>query len=110
MDRVFLVMYLLPSGIWLWGAMFLNPGSLPSSVHEEQWKRLINRDMRETNEIIREHTTLFNYMPPIMGNPVKVIFELFSFTYYHLAIYPLDCSFDWIFLQIFALGLHLGEL
>lgn len=30
-------------GIWLWGAMFLNPGSLPSTVHEEQWKRLTNR-------------------------------------------------------------------
>lgn len=89
-------MYLLPSGIWLWGAMFLNPGdspnplpthsqgSLPSSVHEEQWKRLVNRDMKETNEIIQSHTSLFEYHPPIKGNILK---KIFGYICMHLFMY-----------------------
>jgi len=72
---VFLVMYLLPSGIWLWGAMFLNPGSLPSTVHEEQWKRLINRDMQETRDIVRHHVGLDHYRPPVTGNVLKRFFK-----------------------------------
>eukprot|EP01118_Nematostelium_gracile_P008148 TRINITY_DN268_c0_g2_i3.p1 TRINITY_DN268_c0_g2~~TRINITY_DN268_c0_g2_i3.p1 ORF type:complete len:625 (+),score=123.19 TRINITY_DN268_c0_g2_i3:140-1876(+) len=49
---VWILMYLAPSGVWLWGAMFLNPGSLPTTVHEEQWKRLTNKDMQETLSLI----------------------------------------------------------
>ncbi|PRP84007.1 callose synthase 7-like [Planoprotostelium fungivorum] len=60
---VFLVMYLLPSGIWLWGAIFLNPGSLPSTVHEEQWKRLMNVDMQQAAQIVKEHSRI-DYHPP----------------------------------------------
>ena len=71
---VFFVMYVLPAGIWLWGAMFLNPGALPSSVHEEQWKRLMNRDMIETDEIVREHTKRDVYYKPPQGNAFKRFF------------------------------------
>lgn len=28
---VWILMFLAPSGVWLWGAMFLNPGSLPTT-------------------------------------------------------------------------------
>jgi len=72
---VFLIMYLLPSGIWLWGAMFLNPGSLPSTVHEEQWKRLINRDMQEARDIVRHHVGLDHHRKPITGNVFKRFFK-----------------------------------
>jgi len=72
---VFAVMYLLPSGIWLWGAMALNPGSLPSSVHEEQWKRLMNADMKQVNLIVKKHTKIEQYKyDPIVGNAAKRFF------------------------------------
>jgi len=71
---VFAVMYLLPSGIWLWGAMFLNPGSLPSTVHEEQWKRLMNRDMQEAREIIKQITGRLEHRTPIRGSFLKRFF------------------------------------
>lgn len=51
----------LPSAVWLWGVVFLNPGSLPSSVHEEQWKRLLNINMQvHTRTHIRTQTTNSN--------------------------------------------------
>eukprot|EP01117_Protostelium_nocturnum_P012633 TRINITY_DN464_c0_g2_i1.p1 TRINITY_DN464_c0_g2~~TRINITY_DN464_c0_g2_i1.p1 ORF type:complete len:1660 (+),score=594.70 TRINITY_DN464_c0_g2_i1:519-5498(+) len=65
---VFLVMYLLPSGIWLWGATFLNPGSLPSTVHEEQWKRLTNIDLQQTAKIVKSHTRIDYHPSPIKRN------------------------------------------
>jgi len=68
---VWLLMFLAPSGIWLWGAMFLNPGSLPTTVHEEQWKRLMNKDMEETKEVVRKHSRLHEYEAPIRGNGLK---------------------------------------
>lgn len=61
---LFIFMFLLPSAIWLWGAMFLNPGALPSTVHEEQWKRLVNRDMEETKGIVLKHVK-WNAFDPI---------------------------------------------
>jgi len=64
---VFFILYFLPAAIWLWGPSFLNPGSLPTNVHEEQWKRLVNRDMEETNQIIDAHMKLPPYKP-IGGN------------------------------------------
>jgi hypothetical protein len=75
---VFLVMYVLPAGIWLWGAMFLNPGALPTTVHEEQWKRLINRDMQETDEIIKEHTKSDKFRAPATGFALKRAFIKFG--------------------------------
>eukprot|EP01117_Protostelium_nocturnum_P012632 TRINITY_DN464_c0_g1_i1.p1 TRINITY_DN464_c0_g1~~TRINITY_DN464_c0_g1_i1.p1 ORF type:complete len:1664 (+),score=604.92 TRINITY_DN464_c0_g1_i1:191-5182(+) len=72
---VWAVMYLLPSGIWLWGAMALNPGSLPSSVHEEQWKRLMNEDMKQSSLIVKKHTKIDEYRyDPIKGNGMKRFF------------------------------------
>jgi hypothetical protein len=71
---VWILMYLAPSGVWLWGAMFLNPGSLPTTVHEEQWKRLMNKDMEETRQLIRHHVKLDQYLPPVKGNAVKRFF------------------------------------
>jgi len=69
------VMYLLPSGIWLWGAVALNPGSLPSSVHEEQWKRLMNVDMKQASLIVKKHTKIEQYKyDPIVGNAAKRFF------------------------------------
>jgi len=71
---IFLVMYLLPSGIWLWGAIFLNPGALPSTVHEEQWKRLMNIDMEQTAKIVREHSCIDYHPPEPPLNPFKRFF------------------------------------
>jgi len=71
---VFVVMYLLPSGIWLWGAMFLNPGSLPSTVHEEQWKRLMNRDMQEARDIVKQRFSHLEHKAPIRGSFIKKFF------------------------------------
>jgi hypothetical protein len=68
---VFIVLYLLPSAIWLWGASFLNPGALPTNVHEEQWKRLTNRDLQETKEIVSSHARINEYYGPIKGNIVR---------------------------------------
>jgi hypothetical protein len=67
---VFFVLYFLPSAIWLWGASFLNPGALPTTVHEEQWKRLVNRDMKETTEVIRDHVK-FLRNKPLRGNCLR---------------------------------------
>jgi len=61
---IWIVMYVLPSGIWLWGAMFLNPGSLPNDVHQEQWKRLTNKDMDTVDEIIEKHCKPRGYQKP----------------------------------------------
>jgi hypothetical protein len=71
---VWILMYLAPSGVWLWGAMFLNPGSLPTTVHEEQWKRLMNKDMEETKEVVRRHSKSRGYQPPVQGNLLKRLF------------------------------------
>lgn len=67
-------MYLAPSGVWLWGAHFLNPGSLPTTVHEEQWKRLMNRDMEETREVVQGHAKFDVHMKPVRGNVCKKFF------------------------------------
>ena len=32
--------------------MLPTKGSLPTTIHEEQWKRLMNRDMEETDKIV----------------------------------------------------------
>lgn len=70
---VFFILYLLPAAIWLWGASFLNPGALPTNVHEEQWKRLTNRDLQETKEIVSSHAKINEYYGPIKGNILKKI-------------------------------------
>jgi len=71
---IFILMYMAPAGVWLWGAMFLNPGSLPTTVHEEQWKRLTNRDMQEVSDVVRQHSKLDVYQPPVKGNILKRFF------------------------------------
>lgn len=47
--------------------MFLNPGSLPSTVHEEQWKRLMNIDTEQGRELVKLHSKLNKYHPPPQG-------------------------------------------
>lgn len=71
---VFFVMYFLPAGIWLWGAMFLNPGSLPNTVHEEQWKRLLNQDMKQVHEIIQNHINIDSYQSITTNSKIKKFF------------------------------------
>lgn len=75
---VWFVMFLIPSGIWLWGAMFLNPGSLPSTTHEEQWKRLMNKDMDEVKNIIALHTNINEPFYPLERRGPARFFEWIS--------------------------------
>jgi len=55
-----IMMYLAPSGIWLWGAMFLIPGSLPTSGLSE-----------ETQQVVSKHTVVEHDNTPIDGSDIK---------------------------------------